>query len=342
MKLRFVLPIGLAVVLTSGLHAAVRSGGPYSILAEGLDGGGGVQAGGDYHHHGSLTVPAGQAAGGAYLLASGFLGQLDGGSDPGPLAAEIVVEQAAGAGLTSSVSAVAFGSVTTGTGVTRTFVVRNTGTADLTDLDIIFTGASDFSESLSPTYPVAPGEQTSFSITFAPVAAGGKTATLLLASNDADEDPFVIGLTGTGLTPAQVLTNVLTTAGLSGGDAAPDATPYADGVENLLKYAFNMDLSGPDSAVMTAGGSSGLPDITAQPNGVNSVFRYEFVRRKNSGLIYTAQKSPELVNPASWVNLSDAPTVISLNEEWERVIYEETYDDSTTPRFFGRVVVNLP
>ena len=32
--------------------------------------------------------------------------------------------------------------------------------------------------------------------------------------------------------------------------------------------------------------SSLLPGITAQPNGAASIFRYEFLRRKNSGLIY--------------------------------------------------------
>jgi hypothetical protein len=144
------------------------------------------------------------------------------------------------------------------------------------------------------------------------------------------------------LTPAQVFDAAMTTAGLSGPNAALSATPYGDGVPNLLKYAFNLNLSGPDVATMTLGGSSGLPGITAQPNGGASVFRFEFLRRKNSGLIYTPQKSGELANPASWVPLTDSPTVISIDATWERVIYEEPYDAATIPRCFGRVQVTLP
>lgn len=124
--------------------------------------------------------------------------------------------------------------------------------------------------------------------------------------------------------------------------SGPNATPRHDGVPNLLKYAFNMNAAGPDAATMAPGGSSGLPGITAQPNGAASIFRYEFVRRKNSGLIYTPQKSGELANPASWTSLMDTPTVISIDANWERVIYEEPYDAAITPKCFGRVQVTLP
>jgi hypothetical protein len=144
------------------------------------------------------------------------------------------------------------------------------------------------------------------------------------------------------LTPAQLLDAAITAAGLSGPNAALTATPNGDGVPNLLKYAFNMNLSGPDAATMPPGGSRGLPGITAQPNGGASVFRFEFLRRKNSGLIYTPQKSGMLSNPASWVPLTDLPTVISIDATWERVIYEEHYDAATTPMNFGRVQVTLP
>jgi hypothetical protein len=131
-------------------------------------------------------------------------------------------------------------------------------------------------------------------------------------------------------------------AGLSGPNAALDATPHQDGVKNLLKYAFNMNLSGPDSRTMGAGGSGGLPGVAAQPNGASSIFRYEFMRRRNSGLIYTPQKTGDITNPGSWTPLTDTPTVIPIDATWERVIYEEPYDAATTPRCFGRVQVTLP
>ena len=148
------------------------------------------------------------------------------------------------------------------------------------------------------------------------------------------------------LTPAQVFDATLTAAGLSGPNAALYATPYGDGVANLLKYAFNMNLSGPDATTMAPGGGSGLPSISIsislRPNGASNVFRFEFLRRVGSGLIYAPQKSVELTNPASWTPLDALPTVIPIDANWERAIYDEPYDAATTPRSFGRVQVTLP
>jgi hypothetical protein len=83
-----------------------------------------------------------------------------------------------------------------------------------------------------------------------------------------------------GLQPNS-FTSLATAAGLSGNDALPQATPHQDGVANLLKYAFNMDLSGPDIRGMVRGtGTAGLPDITSEPSvGPMKVFRFEFLRR---------------------------------------------------------------
>ncbi len=148
--------------------------------------------------------------------------------------------------------------------------------------------------------------------------------------------------TGLPPLPAMLFQSAMTAAGLSGADAALEAIPHNDGVENLLKYAFNMNLSGPDAVTMPPGGSSGLPGIAAQPNGTASIFRYEFLRRRNSGLIYTPQKSPDISNPALWTNLTDVPTVISIDAVWERVVYDEPYNAATTPKCFGRVQVTLP
>jgi|GEM_PF-2091904 len=39
---------------------------------------------------------------------------------------------------------------------------------------------------------------------------------------------------------------------LIGDDALPEAIPFDDGVENLLKYAFNMNLGGADVSVVVA------------------------------------------------------------------------------------------
>jgi uncharacterized delta-60 repeat protein len=131
-------------------------------------------------------------------------------------------------------------------------------------------------------------------------------------------------------------------AGLTGPDAAPGAAPHGDGVPNVLKYAFNMNGSGSDTSVLVAGtGTNGLPVFALATGGPSSHFRCEFIRRIASELIYTPKKSTNL-SPQSWLPLTDSPTVLPINANWERVIYEEPCDPVTTPKCFYRVDVTLP
>lgn len=96
-----------------------------------------------------------------------------------------------------------FGSALVGkTSQTRTFVVRNTGTTDLQGIQVSLSGenAGDFSADLTavPT-SLARDANASFQVTFSPSTAGTRTATLLIVSNDADENPYQVLLTGKGL-----------------------------------------------------------------------------------------------------------------------------------------------
>ncbi|MCB1131843.1 MAG: leucine-rich repeat domain-containing protein, partial [Verrucomicrobiae bacterium] len=129
-------------------------------------------------------------------------------------------------------------------------------------------------------------------------------------------------------------------AGLIGDNALPNALPHHDGVCNLLKYAFNMDGSGPDVRMLVPGtGTVGLPVPTLWQDGARRYVRCEYLRRKDSGLIYTPQESYDLVD---WFPLGGAPVVTSINAEWERVVIDEPYDTSIIPHGFGRVEVSIP
>jgi hypothetical protein len=145
-------------------------------------------------------------------------------------------------------------------------------------------------------------------------------------------------------TPLELFQSAMTSAGLTGLDAAPGVAPFGDNVPNLLKYAFNLNLSGPDASTMAPGGNSGgLPAITLTVlESPAAILRFEFLRRRNSGLIYTPQKGTELATSGSWVALTDEPDVSIIDAAWERVIYEEPTETTTAPRLFGRVQVTLP
>ena len=99
-----------------------------------------------------------------------------------------------------------FGAVAAGTRV-RTFTIENTGssTLNLTGTPLVAisgTNAADFTLSAVPTTPVAATTgTTTFEITFDPSAAGMRAATISIANNDVDENPYTFAIAGYGETP---------------------------------------------------------------------------------------------------------------------------------------------
>lgn len=252
---------------------------------------------------------------------------------------EIVVEQPVGVSLTDGVSTVSFGSVA-GL-VSRTFTISNTGEADLTGLGITIDGANaaNFTITTNPTAPVGPTASTTFTVQFSPAGLGSRSAVLHIGSNDLDENPFDIDLIGQGVTAGQVFESWFPPEVT---DHGPLSTPFSDGVPSLLKYAFNMAAGGADVRVLAGGtGTGGLPLINREPSGPANVFRFEYLRRPGSGLVYTAQKSNSLA-PNSWIPLTDTPDVMVMPNGWERVIYEEPLDSLLEATCFGRVRVTMP
>ena len=129
----------------------------------------------------------------------------------------------------------AFGTVINGSNTTQTFTIKNTGTADLTGLTYILTGSTDFSVTASPTAPVSgPSGTTTFTVQFAPTSPGLKNASIAIANNDSDENPFDINLSGTGISAFDSWATV--THGLSGGNAAFDFDNDNDGIPNGMEW----------------------------------------------------------------------------------------------------------
>ena len=114
---------------------------------------------------------------------------------------EISVQQPNGSDLTDGTAKRSFGTVKLGrTGVAKTFTIRNTGLANLTGLAITRNGphAADFTVTPPAATTLAPGARTTFRVTFKPKAAGTRVAAIHIKNNDANENPFDIGLGGQG------------------------------------------------------------------------------------------------------------------------------------------------
>lgn len=101
-----------------------------------------------------------------------------------------------------------FGTLAVSDAAEISFDLLNLGVADLLltgTPKVEVTGSSDFTVTAQPASPLASsGGTTSFKVRFAPSSDGAKSATLSIVSNDADESPFVIHLTGTGLPQADL------------------------------------------------------------------------------------------------------------------------------------------
>jgi hypothetical protein len=125
--------------------------------------------------------------------------------------------------------------------------------------------------------------------------------------------------------------------GLAGEDALPDAKPTGDEVPNLLKYSFNLGAS--SVTTMEAGGLSGLPLFTVSGDTGTRVFRLEYLRRVNGGLIYRPMISGNL---GGFDLMTGAETVSPIDAGWERVVVEQALGAEPPSQLFGRVEVDLP
>jgi hypothetical protein len=135
--------------------------------------------------------------------------------------------------------------------------------------------------------------------------------------------------------------------GLAANGSQDLLTPAADGIANLLKFAFNMlgsaigqvsTLSTPNTIVLTQEGSAGTPLVSRGTGADTGRLQITYIRRKPvsyPGVSYVVEFSDAL---AGWaVNASAAEVSSSIDSTFERV----TVTDSivSTHNRFARVRV---
>lgn len=99
-----------------------------------------------------------------------------------------------------------FGSLAvTGGSLVRTFTIQNTGgtalnlTGSPSLIAVSGAHAGDFTVTSPPTSPLAASGSTTFQITFDPSATGLRTATISIANDDSDENPYTFAIQGNGI-----------------------------------------------------------------------------------------------------------------------------------------------
>ena len=85
----------------------------------------------------------------------------------------------------------------------RTFTIYNTGNVVLTVGTPVISGlnASDFVVTTPPAATVGAYGSTTFTVTFTPSAINNRTATITIANNDSDENPYDFAIQGFGIIP---------------------------------------------------------------------------------------------------------------------------------------------
>jgi hypothetical protein len=105
-----------------------------------------------------------------------------------------------------------FGNADTVTGsVVRTFTIQNLnpGTISLTGSSpyVVITGhTADFSLTQTPANSITESTPTTFQITFDPTTTGTRSASISIANNDPDENPYTFSVQGTGVSTPTITT----------------------------------------------------------------------------------------------------------------------------------------
>ncbi|MES2594942.1 MAG: choice-of-anchor D domain-containing protein [Verrucomicrobiota bacterium] len=144
-----------------------------------------------------------------------------------------------GNSLTTPATPLDLGIVNTGTSTSKAFTLTNTGDAELSGLAIIREGphAAEFVVKGLTKNTLSPGASASITVTFTPKAGGPRSAVLHLISNDADENPFDIPVTGLGFGAEAASLTVEWPAGT--------AHPFTEAAVELrtLEYGKSQDLT---------------------------------------------------------------------------------------------------
>ena len=112
-------------------------------------------------------------------------------------APEIAVFEEKGAELQTGRSS-SFGSVAVRSNRKKVFVIRNTGQNSLKNLSYSITGSKVFTLKKSVIKSLEQGTETKLTVTFKPTRKGKNNAKLIIVSNDTDENPFTVKLSGQG------------------------------------------------------------------------------------------------------------------------------------------------
>jgi uncharacterized delta-60 repeat protein len=228
------------------------------------------------------------------------------GDDP-----DITVEHPLGTNLAAvPVPTIDFGPVVAGQSQTRTVYLSNPSPADLEGLKVVRGTAgtpSEFNVVSEIPATLATGESVPLTLVLTPSSPGKKTAALEIQSNDPDESPFTLSLTGRQATATDLWRQTHFGSMDETGIAADQSDPDADGIPNLVEFALG---SHPKESTPTPG--------TLVRNGSTLEFTYWRSKAALGQIAFVREFSQSLAEGWSQVG-GMVETILEETTELQRV-----------------------
>ncbi|MCF8409579.1 MAG: hypothetical protein K9G36_11465 [Crocinitomicaceae bacterium] len=196
-------------------------------------------------------------------------------------APEINIKQSS-TNLVSGSGSFSLGTVTTGSSSSATtFTIENTGTATLnitgTPKVAISGHTSDFTiDETSTSATISASGSTTFTVTFSPTTTGARSATISIANDDSNENPYTFTVTGTGATYAPSVTTsaatlISTTGATLNGEVTSDGG--ATVTERGFVYKTSNSVTISDNKTVVAG-TTGTFSLSPTSLSVNTQYYF--------------------------------------------------------------------
>ncbi|WP_323787919.1 choice-of-anchor D domain-containing protein [Psychroserpens sp.] len=237
-----------------------------------------------------------------------------------------------------------FGSVDVASGTNvNTFTINNIGCSDLnltgtgpTYISITGAHAADFSVTSNPSTPISSSGNTTYDITFNPSATGLRTATISIANDDSDENPYNFNIQGTGFTATPEINVTGNGNTITDGDLFPSTTddtefPAVAVTGSTHTNTFTIENTGAANltvgAITIAGVHAGDFSVTASPS---------------SSVAPAGSTSFDITFDPSAIGLRTANITIVNNDSDESTYYFNIQGYGITPGVCGVTVASYP
>ncbi len=197
--------------------------------------------------------------------------------------------------LSATPTSASFPSVTTGASGSQTITLQNGGTASVTISSASVAGTGFGTSGLTLPMSLAPGQNTTFNVVFAPSSAGNVAGSVSLASN-APNSPLVISTSGSATAAAALLSasassldfgSVLVGSSSSLGVTLTNAGNANVVISSLVVTGAGFNASGAGANTMLAPGQTATLNVTFAPSATGSALGSITIGSSAGGLSIT-------------------------------------------------------